>query len=90
MKKRRENLVTSLDGKRKMTAEEFDVLFDKGSDEIDEFIDWSKVELTSPPAKRPITLRIDPDVLDWFKSLGKGYQTRMNAVLRAYKEAKQR
>ena len=37
-----------------------------------------------PVKKRSISLRIDPDVLSFFKSLGKGYQTRINAVLRAY------
>ncbi len=35
--------------------------------------------------KKPqVTLRIDADVLSWYKSLGKGYQSRMNAVLKAY------
>jgi uncharacterized protein (DUF4415 family) len=38
------------------------------------------------PPKTSISLRVDADVLDWFKSAGPGYQTRMNAVLRAYKE----
>lgn len=39
------------------------------------------------PSKASVSLRIDADVLEWFKSGGAGYQTRMNAVLRAYKEA---
>jgi uncharacterized protein (DUF4415 family) len=39
-----------------------------------------------PPGKRQVTLRIDADVLEWFRSRGKGYQSRMNAVLRAYVE----
>lgn len=39
------------------------------------------------PAKRQVTLRIDADVLAWFKSRGKGYQSRINALLRAYMEA---
>ncbi len=39
------------------------------------------------PAKASIALRVDADVLEWFKSQGPGYQTRMNAVLRAFKEA---
>lgn len=39
------------------------------------------------PPKASIALRIDADVLEWFKSQGPGYQTRMNAVLRAFKEA---
>ncbi|MGV6810538.1 MAG: BrnA antitoxin family protein [bacterium] len=40
--------------------------------------------------KTQITLRLDTDVLDWFKDQGKGYQTRINALLKAYKEAHQR
>lgn len=37
--------------------------------------------------KASVSLRIDADVLAWFKSQGRGYQTRMNAVLRAFKDA---
>jgi uncharacterized protein (DUF4415 family) len=37
--------------------------------------------------KEAISLRLDHDVLDWFKTHGPGYQTRMNSVLRAYMEA---
>jgi uncharacterized protein (DUF4415 family) len=39
--------------------------------------------------KTQVTLRIDEDVLTWFKKQGKGYQTRINALLKAYKEAHQ-
>jgi uncharacterized protein (DUF4415 family) len=39
------------------------------------------------PPKELIALRVDADVVEWFKSQGPGYQTRMNAVLRAFKEA---
>jgi uncharacterized protein (DUF4415 family) len=39
------------------------------------------------PRKAQITLRLDSDVLAWFKTQGRGYQTRMNALLRAYMEA---
>jgi uncharacterized protein (DUF4415 family) len=39
------------------------------------------------PPKQSISLRLDADVLDWFKSRGTGYQSRINAVLRAFKEA---
>ena len=38
------------------------------------------------PAKAAISLRLDADVLEWFKAQGPGYQTRINAVLRAYKD----
>jgi uncharacterized protein (DUF4415 family) len=38
-------------------------------------------------AKAQITLRLDADVLDWFRAQGRGYQTRINALLRAYRDA---
>jgi len=37
-----------------------------------------------PHVKTQLTLRLDSDVLDWFKREGRGYQTRINALLRAY------
>jgi uncharacterized protein (DUF4415 family) len=37
--------------------------------------------------KASISLRVDADVLHWFRSRGAGYQSRMNAVLKAFKEA---
>ncbi len=39
------------------------------------------------PPKALVSLRVDADVLAWFRAQGPGYQTRMNAVLRAFKEA---
>jgi len=44
-------------------------------------------ELVFRPGKKSTTIRIDADVLEWFQSMGKGYQTRINTVLRAYKSA---
>ena len=38
------------------------------------------------PAKQPVTMRLDADVLEWFKSQGQGYQTRINQLLRKYME----
>ena len=50
--------------------------------------DWSKAERGAfyRPIKRPLSLRLDADIIDWFQRQGSGYQTRMNAVLRAYVE----
>jgi uncharacterized protein (DUF4415 family) len=48
---------------------------------------FAKAVLVSPETKELISMRIDQDVLGWFKAQGKGYQTRMNAVLRAYVKA---
>jgi len=39
------------------------------------------------PPKAAISLRVDADVLEWFKAQGPGYQTRINLVLRAYRDA---
>ena len=52
--------------------------------------DWAKAHLVLPPGKELVTLRLDRDVLDWYRKTGKGYQTRINAVLRAYKKAHSR
>ena len=52
-------------------------------------VDWSQARVVMPPAKQLISVRIDRDVLEFFKSQGRGYQTRINAVLRSYMEAKQ-
>lgn len=47
-------------------------------------IDWSTAKVYFPRPKHAMSLRIDPDVLAFFKATGKGYQTRMNGVLRSY------
>lgn len=46
--------------------------------------------LNPPAPKAQLTLRLDRDVLDWFRSQGRGYQTRINALLRAYMNANER
>jgi uncharacterized protein (DUF4415 family) len=51
--------------------------------------DWGNVKVTWPQPKQAISLRIDQDILTWFRGRGPGYQTRMNAVLRAFVDAQQ-
>jgi uncharacterized protein (DUF4415 family) len=51
-------------------------------------IDWSDAVLVVPPRKTAISIRVDEDVLDFFKSEGEGYQRRINAVLRSYMQQK--
>ena len=41
------------------------------------------------PAKQAVTIRLDADVLEWFKEQGQGYQTRINQLLRLYMQSKQ-
>ena len=48
---------------------------------------FANAKLRLPETKTTITIRIDPDVLFWFKQQGKGYQSKMNAVLRMYADA---
>jgi len=45
---------------------------------------WDDAAVVTPAAKQAISLRVDEDVLSWFKLQGPRYQTRMNAVLRTY------
>ncbi len=51
----------------------------------DEF--FAKATAPLPPAKHQLTIRLDRDVLDWLKANGKGYQTRINRILRAVMES---
>ena len=47
-------------------------------------LDWSKAEIGKfyRPVKRPVTIRLDADVIEWLKSDGRGYQTKANGLLR--------
>lgn len=45
---------------------------------------WNSARVVLPPGKTSVHLRLDSDVVEWFKSRGKGHLTHMNAVLRAY------
>ena len=54
-------------------------------DAMDE-IDWATTELPAPRRKQHTTLRLDADMLEWFRAQGRGYQTKINAILRSYFE----
>jgi uncharacterized protein (DUF4415 family) len=58
----------------------------RNPDDAMEEIDWVTTELPKPQRKGHMTLRIDSDVLSWFRAQGKGYQSRINAILRRYFE----
>lgn len=53
----------------------------------DDFFERAELRL---PVKQTVTIRLDSDVLAWFKAQGAGYQTRINQLLRQYMEARQR
>ncbi len=45
---------------------------------------WDDAEVVAPTPKRAVSIRLDEDVIEWFRRAGPRYQTRMNAVLRMY------
>lgn len=48
---------------------------------------WKSAKVVEPRGKTSVHLRLDSDVVEWFRANGKGHLTRMNAVLRAYVDA---
>ena len=55
---------------------------------VEALAEWTDAVLPEQTRKKLISLRVDPEVLDFFKAQGPGYQTRMNAVLTAYMQVK--
>jgi uncharacterized protein (DUF4415 family) len=73
---------------RNLTDEDIEKAIDQDPDAIRlEDCDMSTLRVVAPPKRTQISLKVEPDVLDWYKSNFKPYQTRINAVLRAYMEA---
>jgi uncharacterized protein (DUF4415 family) len=76
---------TDWDRVRKATDAEIETSIAGDPDWVDlEPIDWAAAEVVVPANKVPISIRLDADILDFFKSTGPGYQRRINAVLRSY------
>src|SRR5262245_6052836 len=71
-----------------MTEAEVEQLAAEDMAELGMDLDWMEhAAVLLPRPKERVTVRLDPDVLDWLKAQGRGYQTRINAILRAYYEA---
>lgn len=70
-----------------MTQDELDHLISEDPDERTFEPDWTRAELVVPEAKRSVHLRLEKDIIDFFKAQGKGHISRMQAVLRAYVNA---
>ncbi|MDQ2949938.1 MAG: BrnA antitoxin family protein [Acidobacteriota bacterium] len=58
-------------------------------DDICEEPDWAQAVMGVPAPKDHINIRVDHDVLEWFKASGRGYQTLINKVLRAFVKSRQ-
>jgi uncharacterized protein (DUF4415 family) len=67
-----------------MTYEEIEAQIAADPDEAGWEYDWDNATTEMPQPKADLHMRIDRDVLDYFRATGKGYQTRINAVLRSY------
>jgi uncharacterized protein (DUF4415 family) len=73
-----------------MTGRKLDASIRADADDIQEEPDWTLAIAGIPAPKDHINIRVDHDVLEWFRSSGKGYQTLMNSVLRAFVESRLR
>ena len=69
-----------------MTDEEIEADIASDPDEAGMVVDWDSVSVELPKRKADLHMRIDRDVLDFFRQAGRGYQSRINAVLRSYVE----
>jgi uncharacterized protein (DUF4415 family) len=71
-----------------LTDEQIEESIRNDPDAVPLDFDWSEAVLVIPPKKKAISIRVDEDVLDYFKHEGSGYQRRINAVLRSYMQQK--
>jgi uncharacterized protein (DUF4415 family) len=71
-----------------MSEEALEASIAADPDDVKKTPDWTRAVKGLPARKEPIKLRIDSDVIGWFRATGKGYQTRMNNVLRAFVESR--
>ena len=67
-----------------MTDAEIEAAIADDPDEAGMVVDWSKASEELPKPKAVLNMRIDYDVMEFFRNQGKGYQTKINAVLRTY------
>jgi uncharacterized protein (DUF4415 family) len=73
-----------------LTDEQIEEAVRNDPDAVPLDVDWSDAVVVIPPKKKAISIRVDEDVLDYFKKEGAGYQRRMNAVLRSYMQQKRK
>jgi len=73
-----------------MTEADLERAIAEDEDERDLEPDWTRAELVLPRPRQSVHLRLEPEVVDFFKAGGKGHITRMQAVLRAYVDAHKR
>lgn len=89
-KREREGTLTDWERVRALTYEEIEAAIASDPDEAGWVYDWDNVIIGLPGPKRQVSLNLDGDIIEWFQASGKGYQTRINTVLRSYVEAQKR
>lgn len=70
-----------------MTEEEIERLANEDDKELGVTWDWDKAQIVLPEPKQAVNLRLDAEILRYFRQQGPGYQTRINAVLKSYVNA---
>jgi uncharacterized protein (DUF4415 family) len=70
-----------------MTDSELERTIAEDEDELNPCPDWAQAKLVMPEPKKSVHLRLEQDVVDYFKGCGKGHISMMQAVLKAYVKA---
>ena len=73
-----------------MTNKEIEAAIADDEDEAGMNVDWSNISVELPRPKAVLNMRVDYDVLEFFRSQGRGYRKRINAVLRSYVEQRRK
>lgn len=90
----KENIMKKITKAQQSEIDQLNLLLEDDIDtsDIQEIKDWSNSEVGKffRPKKQQVTLRLDADMLDWFRHQGNKYQTRMNQILRHYMDEHQK
>ena len=69
-----------------MSDDEIEAAVAEDADEAGIVVDWARASVETPQPKAVLNMRVDREVMDFFRRQGPDYQTRINAVLRSYVE----
>jgi len=86
---KKEGTLSNWEKAASMTKAEIEASVASDSDEAEMVMDWDNTTVELPQPKTVLNMRIDKDVLDFFRKTGKGYQSRINAILRSYVERRE-
>lgn len=75
---------TNLERLKNLSDSQIDAAIAQDPDAVTAHINWAEADMIYPPKKTPVSIRLDEDVLAFFRNSGRGYQTRINAVLRQF------